>query len=108
MKSILVFVGQLGLVVGLAIGVFSIIEPQFYLVVGVLVAILTAGLMIAAHDDPDHSLGWFVMLFALSAAFGVFWPSLPIIAVWGGVLNRRRARASSSTDGGGPSARPGR
>lgn len=98
MKSVAILASQVALVVGMAVGVFAIIAPEIYVVVGAIVLLVTAGLMVSANDDPEHSIGWILSLCVLSATFGVFWPSLPIIAAWGGAMNRSRARASTSTD----------
>lgn len=98
MKSFVILISQLALTFALAGVVFWAIDAQIYLIVGVLVAVVTAGLMVAARDDQDHSLGWFGVLFGLSLTFGSLWPSLPIAVVWGGAMSRRRAHETSQRD----------
>lgn len=84
------FIGQVLLVIGLAGGVFWAIPIAVYVLVGFAMAAVIGGLMVGSESKHlEITLGYTVSMVVIAILFGVFWPALPVIAVWGGVKRKR-------------------
>ncbi len=105
----MILIGQVLLVFGLAGTVFVVIPPEVYLLVGILVALVVAILMYQIEAaNLEVTLGFVATTIMISMLFGTFWPALPAIAVWGGVMRRRaEQQARDEKDNPPPSPQPG-
>lgn len=80
-------------------GVFSLIasgvmllllQPEWYLIIGVLTAIVAGGLIIYAQvvveDDP--SFWWLATTILVVLFIGLFWPIVPCATAYGALVDR--------------------
>ncbi len=91
MLAVSKFVSQLILILGLSLAALVGFGVQVYVIVCVLSMVVTAGLVVSARDDPTLSRGWWFAMLGVSVAFGVLWPTLPIIYAWGAAAQKRAA-----------------
>lgn len=103
MKSWAFFLSQIVIVIGLAGAVFWAIEPQIYIIVGVLSVVVSAGLMTAAEPHLEKTASYLLTTALISILFGLVWPSLPIVVAWGGVVRRAAERKAAADSKDSPS-----
>lgn len=106
MKSWIIFLSQLGLVIALAVVAFVVMPTQFYILIGTICTVVTAGLISNASDNLERTGDWWAALVVYSLLFGALWPSLPIVVAWGAVKSRPASsrRAPAAKDSPSPSS----
>ena len=98
------FVVQALIVISATVLAVLVAGAQVYLIVAVIVAIMVCGLMVAASrasalaaegldesKEPGGSAygrAWYLYSALYSCLIGAFWPTLPIVFAWRGVLKR--------------------